>query len=61
MRKGRVFYWGDEQQEAFEEIKRQLQSPQYCTCLVIKDDFIFIPKKVNLLWVVWFTKFRMVN
>ena len=26
-RKGTVFHWGDEQRQAFEEIKRQLQKP----------------------------------
>ena len=41
-RKGRQFIWGQEQQEAFEEIKRRLVRPLYYTCLIVREDFTYI-------------------
>ena len=60
-RKGRPFIWGEEQQEAFEEIKRRLVKAQYCKSLIVKVDFIYTQTLVSLQQVVPYIKFKTVN
>ena len=55
-RKGRQFTWGEEQQIAFDEIKRRLITPPV---LHIKVDFIYIQTEISLLQVVLYIKFKM--
>ena len=59
-RKGRQFILGEEQQEAFEDIKRRLK-PQYYICLIVRGGFIYIQIQVNLQQVVCYIRFKMAN
>ena len=58
IRKGRQFIWEEEQQEAFDKIKRRLQSYIY---QMIKADFIYTQIPVNLLEEVLYIRFKMVK
>ena len=58
-RKGKVFLWGSEQQEAFDEIKRQLQKPPVLYMFENKVRFHLYLTSVSSLLVVHYTKFRM--
>ena len=55
--KGRSFIWGEEQQEAFEEIKR----PQYYICLIERVDFTYTLTQVSFLQEALYIKFKMVS
>ena len=60
-KKGRPFVWGDEQQKAFEEIKNRLLDPLVLSMQDKRGRFCFTQTPVNMLWVVFYTKYRIEN
>ena len=60
-RKGRLFLWGKEQQDSYEEIKCRLIKPPVLHMPKKLADFIYILTPVNLLLEVHCIKYRMAN
>ena len=60
-RKGRLFNWGKEQQDLFEEIKCRLIKLPVLHMPNKQEDFIYIQTLANLQLVVHYTKYKMVS
>ena len=60
-RKGIQLIWGEEQQKAFDDIRRRLQTHQYYIHQIGKADFIYIQILVNLPQEVLYIRFRITD
>ena len=60
-RKSRQFIWGEEQHNAFEEIKCRLLKPLSYICQIAQVDFIYILTQVDLPQEVHCIRYKIAN